>query len=145
MLNIITAYYIKVKVKLATVVEGDPKAPFSIATTLRFRGGCYSFPGLLHFTLDPYLIMLSVKQGGIKYHFFESLVWLDLGLNFGLPDHWRTLYSLGQWPGQGQYIYIYIYIYIYVMSVKLSSLPGKFKCSLLNSFLVLMELLPTPV
>ena len=26
-----------------------------------------------------------------------------------------------------------------------SSLPGKFKCSLLNSFLVLMELLPTPV
>ena len=27
------------------------------------------FPGLLHFTLDPYLIILSVKQGGIKYHF----------------------------------------------------------------------------
>ena len=24
-----------VKVKLATIVEGDPKAPFSIATTLR--------------------------------------------------------------------------------------------------------------
>ena len=32
------------KVKLATVVEGDPKAPFSIATTPRCRGGCYSFP-----------------------------------------------------------------------------------------------------
>ena len=30
--------------KLATVVEGDPKAPFSIATTPRCRGGCYSFP-----------------------------------------------------------------------------------------------------
>ena len=42
--------------------------------------------------------MLSVKQSGIKYHFFYSLVWLDLGLNPGLPDHWRTLYSLGQWP-----------------------------------------------
>ena len=44
--------------------------------------------------------------------------------------------------------YIYIYVYILqssVMSVTLSSLPGKFKCSLLNSFLVLMELLPTPV
>ena len=26
---------------------------------------------------------------------FESLVWLDLGI----PDHWRTHYSLGQWPG----------------------------------------------
>ena len=30
--------------KLATVVEGDPKAPFSIATTLRCKGGRYSFP-----------------------------------------------------------------------------------------------------
>ena len=34
----------KVKVKLATLVEGDPKAPFSIATTPRFWGGRYSFP-----------------------------------------------------------------------------------------------------
>ena len=31
--------------------------------------------------------------------FFESLIWLDLGLNPGLPDHWRTLYSFGQWTG----------------------------------------------
>ena len=30
--------------KLATVVEGDPKAPFSIATIPRCRGGRYSFP-----------------------------------------------------------------------------------------------------
>ena len=51
--------------KMATVVEGDQKAPFSIAT----RGGRYPFPGLLHFTLDTYLIMLSLKQGVIKYHF----------------------------------------------------------------------------
>ena len=29
---------IKVKGKLATVVEEDPKAPFSIATTLRCNG-----------------------------------------------------------------------------------------------------------
>ena len=28
------------------------------------------FPGLFYFTLDPYLILLSVKQGGIKYHFW---------------------------------------------------------------------------
>ena len=55
---------------MATIVEGNPKAPFSIATTPRCRGGRYSFPGLLYFTLDPYLIMLSVKQGGIKYHFW---------------------------------------------------------------------------
>ena len=32
------------KVKLATVVDGDPKALFSIATTLRCKGGCYSIP-----------------------------------------------------------------------------------------------------
>ena len=31
------------KVKLATVVEGNQKAPFSIATTLRCRGGHYYF------------------------------------------------------------------------------------------------------
>ena len=59
--------------KLAAVIEGNPKAPFSIATTPRWRGECYSSPGLLHFTLDTYLVMLSVKQGGIKYH-FKSLV-----------------------------------------------------------------------
>ena len=53
--------YDNVKAKLATLVEGgDQKTPFSIATP---------FPRLFHFTLDPHLIMLSVKQGGIKYHF----------------------------------------------------------------------------
>ena len=46
---------------LATLVEGDPKAPCSIAITPRSRRGTIPFPGLL-------LIMLSVKQGGIKYH-----------------------------------------------------------------------------
>ena len=30
--------------ELATIVEGDPKAPFSIATTPRCRGGRYSIP-----------------------------------------------------------------------------------------------------
>ena len=49
------------KVKLTTVVEGDQKAPFSIATTPRCRRGRYFFPGLLHFTLDTYVIFLSVN------------------------------------------------------------------------------------
>ena len=57
------------KVKLPIVVEGDQKAPFSIATTLRCRGGRYSFPSIAPLHLDTYLILLSVKQGGIKYHF----------------------------------------------------------------------------
>ena len=37
----IVSYYSS---KLATIVEGDPKAPFSIATTPRCRGGRYSIP-----------------------------------------------------------------------------------------------------
>ena len=60
---------------MATVVEGDPKDPFSKATT-GVGEGATPFPGLLHFTLDPYHIMLSVKQGGIKYHFLS--LWYDL-------------------------------------------------------------------
>ena len=32
------------KVRLATIVESDQKAPFSIATTPRCMGGLYSFP-----------------------------------------------------------------------------------------------------
>ena len=43
---------------------------------------------------NTYLLILSVKQGGIKYHF--SSLWL----NPGLPDHLRTIYSLGQWTGE---------------------------------------------
>ena len=57
-----------------TVVEGDQKAPFPFQQ-LQHRcvgEGVTPFPGLLHFTLDPYLIMLSVKQGDIKYHFLSS-------------------------------------------------------------------------
>ena len=60
---------------MATVVEGDPKAPFSIATISRCREGAIPFPGLPHFTSDPYLIRLSVKQGSIKYHFLS--LWYD--------------------------------------------------------------------
>ena len=36
--------FIPNKVKLATIVEGHPKAPFSIATTPKCREECYSFP-----------------------------------------------------------------------------------------------------
>ena len=52
-----------------TVVEGAPKAPFSIATTLKGRGGRYFFPWITP------LIMLNVKQGGIKYYFLGH--WYD--------------------------------------------------------------------
>ena len=38
-------------------------------------GGHYPFLRLLRFTLDTYLIMLRVKQGGTKYHFLSR--WCD--------------------------------------------------------------------
>ena len=38
------AYNILMLNKLATVIEGDQKAPFSIATIPRCRGERYSFP-----------------------------------------------------------------------------------------------------
>ena len=66
------------KVKLANLVKGDLMAPFPIPTTPRCRGGHYGttpFPGLLHFTLNTYLIIPSIKQGGIKYHFLS--LWYD--------------------------------------------------------------------
>ena len=59
-----THTYVYNIVKLATVVEGNTEAPFSIATTP--REGSTPFPGLIRFTLDPYHKMLSVKQGSIK-------------------------------------------------------------------------------
>ena len=51
---------------MATVVVGDSKVPFSIPTEPRCRVGRDSFPWIA--PLYPYLIMLSVKQGSIKYH-----------------------------------------------------------------------------
>ena len=53
-----------------TAVESYPKASFSIATTPRCDGELNSFPWITPLTLDLYLIMLSVKQINIKYHFW---------------------------------------------------------------------------
>ena len=50
---------------LPTVVNSVPMASSLIAATLKFKRVSNSF--LAH---DPCLIMLSVKQGGIKYHFW---------------------------------------------------------------------------
>ena len=60
-----------IELLLVTLVEGEQKAYFSIATTPWCRGGRYSFPGI-----DSYLILLDVKQGGIKYHFKN--LWYDI-------------------------------------------------------------------
>ena len=51
------------------------RLPFQQLPHQGVREGATPFPGLLHFTFDPYLIMLSVKQGSIKYHFLS--LWYD--------------------------------------------------------------------
>ena len=51
---------------------GDSKTPFPLAT----------FPGLLCFTLDMYLMMLNVEQGSINYHFF--ILWYNSTWNWTL-------------------------------------------------------------
>ena len=47
----------------------------SLFNTYYTDEGTTPFLGFLHFTLDMYLIMLSVRQGGIKYHFLS--LWYD--------------------------------------------------------------------
>ena len=91
--------------KLAEVVEGDPAAPFSIATTTRFWEGHYSVPWIAPLTLDQYLIMMSVKQRDIKYHFFLVCDMTQLGIE---PRSSEPL------ANTNHYAYIYIYIYIYI-------------------------------
>ena len=78
----------KSKVKLATVVEGDLEAPFSIATAPKCRRGSWIAP------LYPWYVPNIAGCYARRYQvpFLKSLVRHDLGLNPGLPDHWRTLY-----------------------------------------------------
>ena len=56
------------KSKVGNHNRGWPEGSFSIATKPRSREGCYFFPWIILFILDPYLIILSVKRGGIKCH-----------------------------------------------------------------------------
>ncbi len=60
------------RVKLMTIVEGDPKASFSIATTPNSRGGHYSVLWMLNFTLDTYLI-ISFHDFTVYYSVFLLL------------------------------------------------------------------------
>ena len=84
-------------IKLATVVEGDPEAPLSIATTPRCREGRYPFPWIA--PLYPWYVPSIAECQARRYQvqFLNSLVWRDLGLNPGPPDHWRTLYPQARW------------------------------------------------
>ena len=83
------------------------RLPFQYLLHWGVGEGATPFPGLLHFTLDPYLIMLSAKQGGIKYHWVfmtwsgieppkEKLMWLECIISIEI---WITQSDLSRaWP-----------------------------------------------
>ena len=60
--------YLYVFICWPTGVEGNPKVSFSIAISMRCKGWRYSFHWITSIILDQYLIMMSVKQAGSKYH-----------------------------------------------------------------------------
>ena len=68
-------WYIYIYIHEVIKVEGDAKASFSITTTPRCEGGCDSITWISPLILDPYIIMLSIKQEDIMYHFLS--LWYD--------------------------------------------------------------------
>ena len=102
---------------MATLVEGHLEALFSIATTPRCREGATLFPGLIHFTLDPYLIVLCSS----------SIIFWVFGMTWPGIEPWSPgplANTLLIWPRLQQ---ISIYPYIFVFS------------ELMNSFLYCFE------
>ena len=63
--------YIYSKSKLATVVKDTLRLAFEKLLHWGINQGATPFPGVLHFALDPYLIMLSITVGGSNYHIFN--------------------------------------------------------------------------
>ena len=122
-------YYIYIyiyKSKVGDHSRGWPEG--SLSDSLLHQGvgeGATPFPGLLHFTLDLYLIMLSVKQGGIKYHFLSlwyDSTWERTQVSWTIGEHSNRLANVRLYiyifNSMGAYLqpiefYIYIYIYIY--------------------------------
>ena len=56
-----------------TFKKDEEHINYDMTKTIKMMIHVLLIPGLFHFTLDPYLIMLSVKQGSIKYHFLSLL------------------------------------------------------------------------
>ena len=72
-----------------SVVKGDQKAPFLIATTSRCRGR-YSFPWIDSFILDLFRIMPNVRQGGIYYHWEVGSVFANGSSDQGsIPESYQ--------------------------------------------------------
>ena len=87
------------------------RLPFHKLLRRGVREGATPFPGFLHFTLDPYLIISSVKPDGVKYHFSESQVWLDQGLN-PISQHSTQWLIWGYFIPRGEGILFIVHSYL---------------------------------
>ena len=109
-LNILSSIYIYIyiyNVKLAIIVEGDPKAPFSVATTPKCRVGRYSFHWIAPLTPNTLLTMLSVKQEASS-----TIFWV-----FGMSQPGIDPRSLGSW--KTTFMYLHLIIMKLIISYKL--------------------------
>ena len=97
-----------------TIVKSSPNAPFSIATMPRCKGEYYSISWIAPLILDMYLIMLNVKQGGIKYHFLVvGMTRPGIEPQFPGPLANTNHYANGL-VCICEYIYTYVCIYMYM-------------------------------
>ena len=81
---------------LMILVSWWPEGSFFNSYYMKVWGRALRYP--LDFSIIPLIIIFSCRllSNAASSTTFESLVWVDLGLNPGLPDHWWTLYSFGQ-------------------------------------------------
>ena len=68
------------KLKLVTLVEGDPKSPFSMATAPRWRVRVYSIPYINPLSPRSLLYNAECKADGIRCHFLS--LWYDSTRNW---------------------------------------------------------------
>ena len=83
--SILYLKYVNIVSKFGYCCQGQPKGPLFISHYIEVYWGATPFPGLLHFTLDPYLMQKH------QIPFLECLLWLDLRLNPDPPGQWRMI------------------------------------------------------
>ena len=73
--QIVSASTNMIRSKVGDRYQGRPEGSLFNSYYTKMLGDVPPFLGLLYFTLDMYLIMLSVKQGSFNYHFLS--LWYD--------------------------------------------------------------------
>ena len=79
------------KSKVVSLSRGWPEGSLFNSYYTRCRGEHNSFPWIASLSRWSLSYIAECKARRHQVPFFESLVWLNLRLNPGLPGHWRTL------------------------------------------------------